>query len=73
MAIEMSRASDEIGHIERKKTVAIETAWIMLRQHKGFAATTIGINMTEIGPRKETVVSTGAKHNPARVGAPVVE
>ena len=57
MTIKASRAYDEIGDVERKETFAIETARISLRQHKGLADNALGINMTEIGSRKEAVVA----------------
>ena len=65
IAIEVCWANDEIGHIEGKETVVIETAWILLRQHKGFADTSICINVTEIRSREEAVVTTGTKDEPA--------
>ena len=73
MAIEMSGGDDEIWHIERKEAIAIETAWISLWQHKGLADIALGVDMTEIGPREETIVATGTEHEPTRVRAPVVE
>ena len=73
MTIKVSRTNDEIGHIEGEETLAIETARIALRQHEGLADNAVSIDVTEIGPREETIVATGTQHEPARVGAPVVE
>ena len=58
VAIEASRPCNEIGHIEGKETLAIETLRILLRQHKGFADIAFCINVTEIGSRIETIVAT---------------
>ena len=71
--IEARRGDDEVGHVEREETVAIETARIALRQHEGLGDYTVGIDMAEIGPCEEAVVAAGAEDEPARVGAPVVE
>lgn len=65
MTIEASGSNDEIGHVEREEPLAIETAWIALRQHKGLAHDTFRINMTEVRTRKETVITTGTNHEPA--------
>ena len=73
MTIEASGANDEIGHIEGIETVAIETTRIALRQHKGLADNALGIDMAKIGAREKAVVTTGAEHEPARIGTPVVE
>ncbi len=73
MAVELRGSSDEIGHVVGKETLAIETAWILLGEHEGLGDGTLGIDVAEIGPREETVVATGAEHEPAGVGAPVVE
>ena len=73
MAIEAGWTDDEIGHIEGKETFAIETTRVTLRQHKGLADHALGIDMTEIGPCEETVVTTGTEYHPARIGAPVVK
>ena len=64
MTIEVSGANDEIRHIEREKTLAIETARITLRQHKGLGDVPLGIDVTEVGPCKETVVATGTHYEP---------
>ena len=73
MTIKASGTSDEIGHIERKETLTIETTWISLRQHKGLGYPALGIDMAEIRPCEEAVVATRTKHHPARVGTPIVE
>ena len=73
MAIEVSGGNDEIGNIEGEEPFAIEPARISLRQHERLAHHTLGIDMAEIRPSKETVVTAGTEHHPARVGAPVVE
>ena len=69
----MSRSYDKIRHIERQEAVLIETSWVSLRQHKGFGDNAFITDVTEIGPCKESVVTTGAEYEPARVGTPVVE
>ena len=58
MTIKMSGRDDEIGHIERQETIPIEASGISLRQHKGLADTTLGVDVTEVGTRKKTVVAT---------------
>ena len=58
MTIEMSRGDDEFGHIERKETLAIETARISLWQHEGLGHLSLGIDVAEIGPGEEAVVAT---------------
>ena len=58
MTIEASGTSDEIGHIEREETLTIETAWILLRQHKGLGNPALGIDMAEIRPCEKAVVAT---------------
>ena len=73
MTIEASRSDDEVGNIERKETIPIETARISLRQHEGLGDNSVGIDVTEIRPRIETVITSGTKHEPTRVGTPVVE
>ena len=65
MTVEVRGASDEIGHIVGLETLAIKTARISLRQHKGFADSAIGSNMTEIGPSVKAIVATRAEHEPA--------
>ena len=62
--IEAGGGDDELGHIEGQETVAIETAWIALRQHEGLADPALGIDVTEIGSREETVVATGTEYQP---------
>jgi len=62
IAIEASRASYKIRHIEGKKALAIETARISLGQHKRLADNSFCIDMTEVGSRVETVIPAGAKH-----------
>ena len=69
----MRRTNDEIGDVEGQEAVAIETARVSLGQHKGLSNMALCIDMTEIGSREESVVTTGAEHEPAGVGAPVVE
>ena len=64
VSIEMSRANDEIGYIEGKETSAIKTPRISLWQHKGLADSPLGINMTEIGPCEQTVITTGTEYEP---------
>jgi len=73
MTIEVSGGDDKFGYIKGKEAVAIEAAWIALRKHEGLGDNAIGINVTEIGACEETIVATGTEHEPARVGAPVVE
>ena len=73
LTIETRGGDDEIRHVEGQETVAIETTGITLGQHKSLADNALGINVTEIGTRKETIVATGTQQEPARVGAPVVE
>ena len=73
MTIETGRTNDEVRHIEGKETVAIETTRITLRQHKRLGDVPLGIDVTEIGPREKTIITTRTKHHPARVCAPVVE
>ena len=73
MTIKASWSNDEIGNIEGKETVAVETTRTSLRQHEGLGDNAIGIDVTEIKARKKTIVATGTQHEPARVGAPVVE
>ena len=63
--IETSGCDDEIGHIEGEETVAIETAWIALGQHKGLADAALRIDVTEIRSREETIVATGTQEEPA--------
>ena len=58
MTIKASRANNEFGHIEGEETVAIETARIPLRKHKSLSNSTLRIDMAEIGPCKESVVTT---------------
>ena len=65
MAIEMSRADDELGHIEGKETVGIETAGIALGQHESFCDTAVGVDVTEIRAGEEPVVTAGTQHEPA--------
>ena len=65
MTIEVSGANNEFRHIEGQETLAIETARITLRQHKGLGDSPLVINMTEIGSREETVIATGTQHHPA--------
>ena len=72
-AVEVRRGDDELGDVEGKETVAIETARMALWQHKGFGDRPLGIDVTEIGTREEAVVTARAEHKPAGVGAPVVE
>ena len=62
IAIEASRASYEIWHIEGKKALAIETARISLGQHKGLTDISFCIDVTEVGSCVETVITAGAKH-----------
>ena len=64
MTVEMCRSNDEIRHIERQETVAIETAWITLWQHKRLADIALCIDVTEIRAREESIVTTGTKHHP---------
>ena len=73
MTVETGGSGDEIGDIEGEETLTIETTGIALRQHEGLADITLGIDVTEIGARIESVVATGAQHEPAGVGAPIVE
>ena len=73
MAIKVRGRYDEVGPIEGEETVAIEAAWIALRQHKGLADNTFGIDVTDIGSRKKTIIATGTQHEPTGVSAPVVE
>ena len=73
LAIEAGGRNDEVGHVEREETVAIETARIALRQHECFGDTPFGIDMTEIRTREETVVAAGTEYEPTGVGAPIVE
>ena len=72
-AVETRGAGDEVGHVERQEALAVEAAGIALRQHEGLGGNAVGIDMTEVGPRIETVIATGTQHEPARIGAPVVE
>ena len=58
LAIEARWGYDEVGNIEGKETVAVETARILLRQHECLACNALSIYMTEIRPREETVVTT---------------
>lgn len=58
MTVKAGWSYDEIRHIKGKETVAIETARIALRQHKGLADMPLGIDMTEIGSCEETVIAT---------------
>ena len=58
MTIETSWAYDEIWHIKRKETVAIETARVSLRQHKSFGNITFSIYVTKIGSCEETIVTS---------------
>ena len=71
--VEVRRTNDEIGDVEGQEAVAVETARVSLGQHKGLSNMALCIDMTEIGSREETIVTTGAEHEPAGVGAPVVE
>ena len=64
ITVEVGGPDDKFGHIEREETLAIETARIALRQHKGLANAPVCINMTEIRTRIETVISTGTQHEP---------
>ncbi len=73
MTVKLGWPNDEIWRVKGEETVAIETAWIALRQHEGLGDTALDIDMTEIGSCEEAVVTTGTEHKPARVGAPVVE
>ena len=57
MGIELDRGNGEIGHVKRKETVALETARILLWQHKRLAYYAIGIDMAEIRACIETVVA----------------
>ena len=65
MAIEVGWADNEIGYIKRKETVTIETARIALRQHERLGDRARSVDVAEVGPREETVVATGAEHEPA--------
>ena len=56
MTIKVCRGNDKVGRVEGQETLAIETAWIALWQHEGFADTSLDINVTEIGTRIETVI-----------------
>ena len=69
----MSRTDDELGDVEGEETVTIEAARIALRQHEGLGGDAVGIDVTEIGTRIETVVATGTEYEPVGIGAPVVE
>ena len=71
--IKTSRGDNELGDVKGQETVAIETTGIALRQHKGLADNSLGIDMTEIGTCKKAVVATGTQDKPTRVGSPVVE
>ena len=73
LTIETRGGDDEIGYVEGQETVAIKTTGIALGQHKSLADNALGINVTEIGTRKEPIVATRTQQEPARVGAPVVE
>ena len=73
MAIEASGAGDEVRHVKRQETVAIETARIALRQHKGLGGNAVSINVTEIGAGIKAVVASGTEYEPTGIGAPVVE
>ena len=64
MTIETSWANDEVRHIKRKETVAIETARVSLRQHKSFGNIAISIYVTKIRPCEEAIVATRAEHHP---------
>ena len=57
LTIKMSGADDELGHVERKETVAIETARVSLGQHECLADSALGIDVTEIGSCEESVVA----------------
>ena len=58
VTIEVSWTNNEIRNIEGKETIEIEAAWISLRQHESLADNAIGIDMTEIGSCKETIITT---------------
>ena len=58
ITVKASWTNDEIGHIEGKETVAIETARVTLRQHKSFGNIAISIYVTKIGPCEETIVTS---------------
>ena len=58
ITIEARRTDNEIGHIERQETVTIETTRIALWQHEGLGDDALGIHMTEIRSREETIVTT---------------
>ena len=58
LTIEASWTDDELRHIERKETVTIETARILLWQHKRLAYIALCIDMTEIRARDEAIVTT---------------
>ena len=56
--VEAGRGDDEIGHIEGKKTLAIEATGVALRQHKGLGDSSLSIDVTEIWACKKTVIAT---------------
>ena len=58
VTIEVRRTDDEIGHIEGHETVAIESARVSLGQHEGLADSAFFIDVTEIGPCEEAIVTT---------------
>ena len=64
-SVEAGRAGDELGHVEREEAVAVETARVPLRQHEGFSDVPFGVDVAEIGPREESVVSSGTQYEPA--------
>ena len=57
MTVKIGWANDKIGHVERKESFTIETAWISLRQHECLADISLCIDVTEIWSREETVVA----------------
>ena len=73
IGVEMSGSNDEIGHIKREETLAIETSGITLWQHECLAGIALGINVAEIRTGVESVIATGTEYQPARVSAPIME
>ena len=64
MTVEIRGGNDEIGHVERKETLTIVTARVTLWQHERLADIAPCIDMTEIRACEESVVTTGAEHQP---------
>ena len=56
--IEVRGSNNEVGNVEGEEPIAVEPARMALRQHEGLGDNTRSVDMTEIGTRLQTIVTT---------------